>query len=192
MTIEDLLCPECGSAVRLREGASRDTGKLIYACRSCQRNFAFLGGESDLIEEPDIADSGLRTVRLTRPVTKGGGSSGRLQEMEAPSESSRMPEGISVALEFMDGPQRGRTISIRRTRSYLGREEGEIRVDDPLVSRKHAVLEIYDPETVILKDLSSTNGTYLNGRLIDHCKLNDGDELRVGSSILSVLIDQTA
>jgi pSer/pThr/pTyr-binding forkhead associated (FHA) protein len=74
----------------------------------------------------------------------------------------------------------------------LGREAADICVADPLVSRRHAVLEIYNPETILLKDLSSTNGTYHNGRLIDHCKLADGDEIRMGSSILNVLIDHPA
>lgn len=192
MTEQDLLCPQCGAAIRLREGASRKAGKLIYTCRSCERSFSFLGEAEDLVEEPGVEDSGMRTVRVARPATAQERPAPGLHEVEAPSESSGIPPGLSVILEFMDGPQRGSAFQVQATRSYLGREEGEIRVEDPLVSRRHAVLEIYDEETVILKDLASTNGTYHNGRLIDHCKLHDGDEVRLGSSILSVIIDHPA
>jgi pSer/pThr/pTyr-binding forkhead associated (FHA) protein len=81
-------------------------------------------------------------------------------------------------------------VRVACSRSVIGREEGEIRIADPLVSRRHAVLEVYDLDTIILKDLASTNGTYHNGRLIDHCKLQDGDEVRMGSTILTVAIEK--
>jgi hypothetical protein len=192
MSERDLFCPRCGETVRLREGASRRTGKLIYCCRRCERNFGFRGSGASLVEEPGVEDSGERTVRIRRPAAMPRETVEGLREMRSPSESDSLPEGIALILEFVDGPQRGRNIRVSHTRSILGREVGDIRVDDPLVSGKHAILDVYDLDTVILKDLSSTNGTYHNGRLIDHCKLSDGDELRLGSSILNVIIDPTS
>jgi hypothetical protein len=185
----DLLCPGCGDLLQLRERSSRKAGKLLYSCRACDRTWSFQGGGEDLVDEPGIEESGSRTVRLRPPGLSPEPGAERLTELAPPSETGRVPEGVAVTLEFIDGPQRGSTFPVKRSRSYLGRDPVEIHLEDPLVSRRHAVLEIYDPETIILKDLSSTNGTYCNGRMIDHCKLSDGDEVRVGSSVITVLID---
>ena len=40
-----------------------------------------------------------------------------------------------------------------------------------------------------LKDLASTNGTYLNDRLIAYSKLNHGDRIRMGSTLLEAVIE---
>jgi hypothetical protein len=188
MTVHDLSCPRCGAFVRLLEKPSRDTGKLVYKCRECGRRFAFSGEARALVEESSLDDSGERTlqVRTYRPPKE---KVDRLIEMKDPSTKATLPQGVTIILEFTDGPDRGRAIEVVRTRSVLGRRHGEIKLSDPLVSRRHAVVEIYDQETIILTDLASTNGTYCNGHLIDHCKLEDGDEVRVGGSILSVVID---
>lgn len=190
MSPGDLLCPECGAEVRLRDGASRKAGKLVYSCRGCGKSFSFFTEEEELVEEPGLDDSGSRTVPVQRPDALRDPSRARLHEMTDPSTSEELPLGLAINLEFIDGPQRGAVLQVTRSRSVLGRDRGDLHVADPLVSRRHAVLDVYDPETVILKDLASTNGTYHNGRLIDHCKLADGDEVRLGSSIINVLIDQ--
>ena len=151
--------------------------------------FSFLGaGPADLAEDADLEDSAARTARLRGPAG-GPAAEPRLHELEAPSEKAGLPDGIALTLEFLDGPQRGHSLAVTRTRCMLGRDPVGVRLEDPLVSRRHAVLEIYDAETVILQDLSSTNGTWHNGRLIERCKLNDGDEVRLGSSIFTVQID---
>jgi hypothetical protein len=64
----------------------------------------------------------------------------------------------------------------------IGRsEEGEIVLLDPSVSRVHAVVELGGGGAVV-RDLGSTNGTYLNGRRVDAQALADGDELRFGNT----------
>ncbi len=187
-----LFCPLCGGEVRFREGASRKAGRMVYRCQSCERSLALLDEEESLVEAPDLDDSGLRTVSLQRAAPRRGKPEALLHAMVTPSESEGLPPGVALTLEFVDGPERGRSVAVSRSRCFLGREVGDISVEDPLVSRRHAVLEVYDGETIILKDLASTNGTYHNGHLIDHCKLSDGDEIRMGSSILTVLIDHPA
>jgi len=53
------------------------------------------------------------------------------------------------------------------SRIYIIGREGHIRIDDPAVSKRHAEIEIIDGE-VYLRDLDSTNGTFLikNKRLV--------------------------
>jgi FHA domain len=65
----------------------------------------------------------------------------------------------------------------------LGRgEHAEIRLEDPFASSRHA--RIYaQAGTLVLEDLRSTNGTYLNEELLDTPRpLHPGDHLRIGES----------
>lgn len=52
-------------------------------------------------------------------------------------------------------------------RVYIIGREGHIYINDPAVSKQHAELQVIDGE-VYLRDLNSTNGTYLikNNRLV--------------------------
>lgn len=66
----------------------------------------------------------------------------------------------------------------------LGRgDHAEIRLEDPFASSRHA--RIYGQAgTLVLEDLRSTNGTYLNEELLDTTPrpLHPGDHLRIGES----------
>jgi hypothetical protein len=65
----------------------------------------------------------------------------------------------------------------------LGRgEHAEIRLEDPFASSRHA--RIYEQAgTLVLEDLRSTNGTYLNEELLDTPRpLHPGDHMRIGES----------
>lgn len=67
-------------------------------------------------------------------------------------------------------------------KSRIGRsEEGEIFLNDPSVSRTHAVVDVTG-EHAVVRDLGSTNGTFLNGRRVEAGPLRDGDELRFGNT----------
>jgi sulfite reductase (NADPH) flavoprotein alpha-component len=52
-------------------------------------------------------------------------------------------------------------------------------LDDPDVSRRHARLEIVDNQ-LVLTDLGSTNGTYVNDARVTRQVLVSGDRMRVG------------
>ena len=67
-----------------------------------------------------------------------------------------------------------------------------IRIDEPLVSRRHARIERRG-EVWVLVDLGSTNFTRLNGqRVRRECELADGDELRFARARCRFLLGQTA
>jgi FHA domain len=73
----------------------------------------------------------------------------------------------------------------------LGRgERAEIRLEDPFASSNHA--RIYEQGgAVVLEDLGSTNGTYLNEELLDTPRpLHPGDHLRIGESEFSFEVDR--
>jgi hypothetical protein len=70
----------------------------------------------------------------------------------------------------------------------LGREHGsaDLVIDDPGVSRQHARV-LPDNGSVIVEDLGSSNGTYVNGeRIAGPVELGAGDEVQVGATVLGV------
>ena len=103
----------------------------------------------------------------------------RLKEGLVPSDT-----GIFVRIE--QGPGSGDVFTLSPGGVYIvGREGADITLADDKVSRKHAEIGLYGPGAYVLRDLASTNGTYLNGRRIsEKHKLENGDLVRVGDTEL--------
>jgi pSer/pThr/pTyr-binding forkhead associated (FHA) protein len=74
------------------------------------------------------------------------------------------------------------TFVIARPRVTIGRDPGnDLVLDSPIVSRRHAELEVRDDDAV-WRDLGSANGTAVNGRVISEQMLRDGDIIRIGDA----------
>ena len=69
----------------------------------------------------------------------------------------------------------------------LGRGDVEIRLDDPFASSRHARIS-REGHVVVIEDLGSTNGTYLNEEPLSGPQpLHDGDRIRIGDCEFSYL-----
>ncbi|MCK0113431.1 DUF3662 domain-containing protein [Ornithinimicrobium sp. F0845] len=82
----------------------------------------------------------------------------------------------------------GRAHSLTAAVTVIGRDaSADLVIDDPGVSRRHAELRITHDgphQQVLVKDLGSTNGSYLNGDQIGTEQLTEGDRLTLGSTTL--------
>jgi hypothetical protein len=63
----------------------------------------------------------------------------------------------------------------------------DLRLDDPSVSRRHALVVCESPKALRVLDDRSLNGVLVNGEQIEWARLVDGDELRIGRYRLFVL-----
>jgi pSer/pThr/pTyr-binding forkhead associated (FHA) protein len=104
----------------------------------------------------------LRSAELTQMASQSG--IGRLSVLESPDDEP--PAGSSIAL----GPI-----------NSIGRNvNSTIFVEDDFVSGSHAMLT-FRGRSWFIEDQGSTNGTYVNGHLIDRAvALSFGDELTIG------------
>jgi hypothetical protein len=75
-------------------------------------------------------------------------------------------------------------IALTRPITHIGRGLiTDVRLEDPHVSRRHAILALRGDGARVLDDRSS-NGTFVNGRRITVAYLSDGDVLRFGRAVL--------
>ena len=90
----------------------------------------------------------------------------------------------TVTFQILEGIDKGRVFRDLPTPVTLGREEGNVlRLNDERVSRFHAKVQI-DDEDFILTDLESTNGTRVNGTVVQIRRLRFGDRIGIGRSVL--------
>src|SRR3954454_15071062 len=90
----------------------------------------------------------------------------------------------TVTFQVLEGIDKGRIFRDLSTPVTVGREEGNsLRLNDERVSRFHAKVQI-DKEDYILTDLESTNGTRVNGAVVQIRRLRYGDRVALGRSLL--------
>lgn len=102
-------------------------------------------------------------------------------EAEATEEKSRRgPVSIAAHLTW-----NRRTLVLVDGENVIGRDpDVEVRIEAPGVSRRHARI-LVEGGRFVLDDLESKNGTYLRGeRLSSSAELVDGDDLRLGQTLL--------
>jgi hypothetical protein len=79
------------------------------------------------------------------------------------------------------GPLEGQRFEIAEELT-IGREDQALTVDEPGVSRRHAVVRA-SGDVVTIEDLGSLNGTFVNGAKIDaRTTIGHGDTVRIGGT----------
>lgn len=97
---------------------------------------------------------------------------------------------VMIDLKIISGPAVGKVYNIRDS-ARIGRGAGcDVCIEDPVMSSEHALLRI-EGDKIILQDLGSTNGTYVNGAEISAVTLNDGAEFTVGESVCRISVQVT-
>ncbi len=84
------------------------------------------------------------------------------------------------------GELKGNCISLKKRETVFGRlESSDIYLPDTNISRQHAKCVLLEDNLTALVDLGSSNGTFVNGLPISRIFLMDGDEIKMGESILA-------
>jgi adenylate cyclase len=114
-------------------------------------------------------------IPLTEEVPTG--TTPKLGQVYAPGQI----KGPRLAGRFADGKQGEFPLGNKTT---LGRHPNNtLRLVDREVSKEHASIERVG-NTFLLRDMNSSNGTFVNGRKVRELRLRDGDEISLGNSRL--------
>jgi pSer/pThr/pTyr-binding forkhead associated (FHA) protein len=114
----------------------------------------------------------------------------RLDALPRMSHAARrrtVPDGAAGPGRYLvaeDGAER-RLLRLGPGATHIGRGFGaDLRLDDPAVSRRHALVVCDEAGAVILDDRSA-NGTLVNGHAVARAALADGDVIVVGRVALT-------
>ncbi len=91
---------------------------------------------------------------------------------------------VQVTLEILEGADKGAVRRFSQESVLIGRLNTDLVVRDSDVSRRHTIIEVFDASQVYLRDLNSTNGSFVNGRRVSSVRLRSGDQIRLGRCLL--------
>ena len=198
-----IVCPGCQARFRFDEGKLGTKPRVRTRCSKCGGaieidNPAFASvtlppgslAPSSVPEpepEPQLAPGPLEKTsesRLPPPEESDGTITGKDLHKLGLLE---LPKDKRFSLAVIQGAATGHIFQIAKTRTTIGRSGADLNLDDPESSRLHAAVEVFG-EQAILRDLGSTNGTFVDMERIDQKMLANQMEFRVGSHVLMFIV----
>jgi predicted Zn finger-like uncharacterized protein len=195
-----VVCPSCQSRFKFDESKLGDRPKARTKCSKC-------GGAIE-IENPLMGASTLPPNAVAPPVVPPAPEvlSTRKTPVQPPASAAaqdagatlggadahrmgliQLPKDKRYSLAVIQGAATGQIFPISKTRTIVGRSGSDINLDDPEASRQHAALEIVG-DVAILRDLGSTNGTWIELDRVEQHELSNQQEFRIGSHVLMFIV----
>lgn len=161
-------------------------GSGTYFCAACGSQLS-LREDDHLPDCPRCGEAEFQRDSIFEPRQEHG----QTVELALP-ETAAPPDWLPVARAKLDSPPgrylayrdddgEVRTFQIEQGWTRIGRSaNADIRLDDPSVSRRHALIVSELPDSLRVLDDRSLNGVFLNGEVVEWGRLEDGDELSIG------------
>jgi diguanylate cyclase (GGDEF)-like protein len=103
------------------------------------------------------------------------------------SRISERPSGKEACLVVIYGAELGKKYNLNSASLVVGRSSKcDIQIDQESISRNHSKI-VNTGKSILVRDLGSTNGTYVNDEPIDEYVLRDGDLIKIGRTIFKFL-----
>lgn len=151
------------------------------------RTGTFMDGELNLrfISSPEL-QRGIFDLRMEQE-----GASTATDSTIVLNCPSRLEQAVPVSrqhkiasLTVLEGPDAEAYLDFGEQKIYIGRrDKNDFILTDNNASRLHAWVG-YEQHRHVLYDAQSTNGTFVNDKMIHSCQLNNGDRVRIGSTLL--------
>lgn len=185
-----VVCPGCNAKYRFDESRLGGKPSVRAKCQKC-------GGPIEISASSEETDPGPVQSAAAEPKPTGR-TTARVRRMssdidrtinpaEAPAESLELPSDQKYSVAVLQGRASGTIFPVTKARMTLGRADCDIVLDDPECSREHAVIEVMGSR-VVLRDLGSTNGTFVGGKRVEEGELENHTEFRVGEHVLMLII----
>ena len=105
-----------------------------------------------------------------------------MRESKKEQTQAAVKKYIKVKVVLKNG--KGIKLKYVKPKVLIGREETDLVISDIEVSRKHAYLELQSNNDVVIQDLASANGTYVNGKRINRRVLAPSDKVQIGQTLV--------
>ena len=120
---------------------------------------------------------------------------GSTRELKAADANSAFAEFLAryqPSLVILSGTAKGTEYPLDSARVTIGRGPGvDLAFDDEAMSREHVAVE-FSSDGFRMRDLSSTNGTFLNGGEVKLAELKHGDKFQAGEHQFQLVIEERA
>ncbi|MFD4433623.1 BTAD domain-containing putative transcriptional regulator [Nocardia sp. NPDC058497] len=158
------------------------SGRQTDALEECRKVRAILSEQLGIDPSPELA---LLEQQVLRQETIGQGRERRIEKvaLEMTTTKAEFPAKMKrCQLRLSDG----RVLDVPLAGIRIGRmSDNDLLLDDPKVSRYHAEIAP-SPNGLVLRDLESTNGVFLNGLRVNRDEvLRVGAEIRIGSTSMT-------
>lgn len=104
--------------------------------------------------------------------------------------AERGGSGPVAILRVVEGPDASREFPLAAGSVVVGREDCDVTLSDPLVSRQHLRLNVSD--IVEIHDLGSANGTSVGDQPVSHASLRSSDVVEIGETLFTVRLVHAA
>jgi len=191
-------CERCHARYHYDEDRFGGKASKKLRCSKCRSIFEVINTRSYESQPPvrPVVPDATRTRRSSgsgsgpapepRPAAAPSPVPAPIRRPAAPSEL-KLPPDRKMSLAVIAGPDAGRIFQIEKPRVVIGREDVDLALDDPELSRQHAALEVRGEE-VTLCDLGSTNGTLVADQAVDEATIENQTEFTVGGSTLMLIV----
>ena len=187
-------CDQCHAKYHYDEARFGGKASKKLRCSKCRAIFEVVNTRPNGAEPPDeppVVAGETMTRRLSDSFRE------ELAQTEAapppappkPSGPLKLPLESKLSLAVIAGPDAGRMFAIEKSKVVIGREDVDLALDDPEISRHHAAIEVRG-EDVLLLDLGSTNGTFVGDQQITHVPLENEGEFTIGGSTIMLIVTQ--
>jgi predicted Zn finger-like uncharacterized protein len=200
-----IVCTNCQAKYKFDESKLGDRPRAKTKCAKC--------GSTIEIENPQLAAMTLPPGAFDTPVPSASPSAPSMDDIPKTVKKKAMgaeegvgnstitgrdmhrmgllelPKDKRFSLAVIQGAATGQIFPINKSRTTIGRSGNDVDLDDPESSRQHAIVEIYG-ERAILRDMGSTNGTFVDMEKIDHVEITNQMEFRIGSHVLMFIITE--
>lgn len=168
-------CPYCGASLH-KDGAEQTPTK----CWMCT---------APLDSAPPSSKLNNNSTVILRPIApRNRAGALRLDENVSPQTKTLvLPRNAAIKLAVVAGQNPGTIYELSRPLMTIGRKGGgaDIEIDDVEVSRLHCSIEIRR-DAILLQDLRSKNGTFIDGARVFAARLEETSEFQVGATVLRV------
>ena len=161
-------CPKCKARYEIAD--DRIKGKKKLKCSRCQTIFEILESKEDSSSKKD-------TAKIIQQ---------KVEDSLWVNENLRLPDDKKISLAIIKGARAGYIFHLNKPYILIGRGKVDLIIPDKEVSRKHLAIEVRNDKT-FLRDLGSTNGTFINEEKVSITEITDQTEFKIGQTTLMLI-----
>jgi predicted Zn finger-like uncharacterized protein len=101
-------------------------------------------------------------------------------------ENLELPDEKKLSIAIIRGARAGYIYKIEKPYILIGRGKVDLIIPDKEISRKHLAIEIRN-DKILIRDLGSTNGTFVNKKKISLLEISDQSEFKIGQTTMMLI-----